>query len=522
MTLFRRWLLALVVLNLAARLPLCWDPATVRNDGAEYLAIARSLRTTSQYATDLKYDFYTDDPIRHPALGDRSPGFPAFAVLAQRALPFLTPTAGVRVANCVLCSLALVLAAAYLKRLFDERTALLAVGFCFLLPHSVYWTAQPMTEALSLVLSFAALLAWNRAAANSADSCTRSDWVVTLATGLLVGLAYLVRPTGALLGAAFLVDALLPAEAGKVRAARCLVVPLALGFLLTAAPYHWLLWKQYGSPFYSSLAYTFAVANYYEVTYFGFERQRLTATQFLRAHWAQVPALIATQAWNHAQSILLPLAAFLPFSLGLRASSWQGARRPAAVLVLLTLVVHTVTWSAWGSQRYFLLCLPLLAAALLAAAPRAALPGWGKKLLLAAALGGLSLFLTGFYRREMAPDHGVSSMPSIRRAVVAAGNAGVVASDRPALLNLLLERPTVMLPRTADRAQLTRFVARFQPDVLILFIEEPQKRAAETMATAWRNGGLPAAWRLAEDDEKLLVARCVECSQAPRKPDPTP
>ncbi|HEU4754327.1 MAG TPA: hypothetical protein VFU47_14550, partial [Armatimonadota bacterium] len=134
--LFRWALLALLALNLLARLPLVREPAAVTPDGAEYLAITRSLRRTGRYETDLKWQFYTADPVRHAAWADRPPLYPCFALLSQRALPFLAPVAAARLGNALLACLALLLAALYLRRLYGEPAALLAAGFVFLLPHT--------------------------------------------------------------------------------------------------------------------------------------------------------------------------------------------------------------------------------------------------------------------------------------------------------------------------------------------------------------------------------------------------
>jgi 4-amino-4-deoxy-L-arabinose transferase-like glycosyltransferase len=499
---FRLWLLALLLLNLLARLPLCWDRATVRNDGAEYLAIARSLRATGRYATDLKYQFYTPDPVRHDAWGDRPPLYPAFAALCQATLPGVDPVAAARLGNALAACLALALAALYLRRLYGGPTALLAVGYVFLLPNTLAWTTQPMTEALSLALGFGALLAWPASDADAPPDPRRA-----LAAGLLAGLTYLARPTGGLLLLVFALDLVF-----RWRASGRRLLPAAgalfMGFAACAAPYHLLLWARYGSPFYSSLGYTFAVRTYYEVTYHGFERPAVTTLEFLRRHGVEIPGLVLRQAGDHAQAILLPLLGLLPFAFWLRRSDGSGARRPAALLVGLTIVVHTLVWSTWGSSRYFIFSLPLMAAALLAASERAPSgPARWRLPLLAASGLGLGLFLAQFYALQARPDHGQPSGPVVRQAAREVRDARLIASDRPATLNLLLDTPAVMLPRTTDRAQLGRFVAAYRPDALVLFVEEPLAVEARAMADSWRRGGLPAGWRLVHDDRRVLIAR---------------
>lgn len=512
---FASWLILLVAVNLAARLPLCWDPATVDNDGAEYLAITRQLRTTGQYATDLKWQFYTPDPVYHAAWADRPPLYPYFALLCQRALPHLPPTAAARLGNALLAMVALLLCAVYLRRLFGERIALAATGFAFLLPHTLKWTTQPMTETVTLALTFAALLAWE---ASYAPQARQGHPGGAFLCGLLCGLAYLARPTGALLLLVFVADHLYRAITGpeKARGARTALTYLSPGALLTgfglcAAPYHLQLWRDYGNPFYSALGFTFAVKTYYEVTYYGFEAPRPTVGNFLRQHWAAVPGLILHQVWRHVQILVPQLLPFLPFSLALRRSDWLGRRAPAAGLIGATLLVHTLTWSAWGSSRYFLPCLPLAIAFLLAGADRvrsdAAAWPWLRRLAVAIpGLAGVGLAgcLVAFYATFAAPDRGLAGLPAWREAAGRVKGAGLIASDKPSILNLLLETPAVRLPRTTDPEQLARFLHAYRPGALVLF---PDEAAERPMAQAWRAGRLPAGWRLDMDTERLLILR---------------
>ncbi|HTE18109.1 MAG TPA: glycosyltransferase family 39 protein, partial [Armatimonadota bacterium] len=372
---FSRWLLLLLALNLAARLPLCWDPANVSPDGAEYLAIARSLRTAGQYAADLKWQFFTDEPVQHLAWADRPPLYPAFAAICATALPFVHPATAGRLGNVLLAGLALMLGVLYLRRVFNERVALVAAGYVFLLPHTLFWTTQPLTESLSLTLSLAALLAWAGASPSGNHSVARA-----LVVGLLAGLAYLTRPTGVLLLLVFLLDvarqhrgprATPGADARNAGSPFVAASWLLAGFLLFAVPYHVLLWKLYGSPFHSALGYTFSVASVHDVTVNGFEREHPGTLQFLRQHATEVPGWVLRQALAHAQGLLLPLLGLLPFALRMRATDWTGPRWAAGALVVTTLLVHTAAWSAKGSSRYFLLLLLVLAAALLWAGERA-------------------------------------------------------------------------------------------------------------------------------------------------------
>ncbi len=666
---FQGWLLVLVLLNLLVRLPLCAEPATVTPDGAEYLALARSLREEGRYATDLKWQFFTNDPVRHPAWVDRPPLYPLYAVLCARAVPFLDPTTAARVGNVLLACVALVLGTLYLRRLFGPLPALLAAGYVFLLPHTLYWTTQPLTEALTLVLCLAALLLWDHARETPRGPAHAR---LLLAAGAACGLAYLTRPTGLLLVFALLLDACLkgsatnredndkdredkdkdneerdpgcfgvrgpsrsgedcpssPVPAGRVNSRLHKAKPASSGseitttasnspgpnpsphphrsgdgftaprpalrppypypylhgpypqalyligaFLLIALPYHLLLWHHAGSPFASALGFTYRIRTIHDVTVLGFERAVPSLLHFLQLHGAELPGLLLRQAASHAQGILLPLLGLLPFALGLRRADLSGPRRAPFLVVVLLVVTHTLTWSAKGSSRYFLLCLLLLAGLLLYVGLRgvgrsagvspargsggvewgrrlarpgtghdyeqdhelgaAASPGSGRPsptptlirsrcsrstfrlpptahcplptahcLLLTASALGLAFELTRFYSAQIGSGRGVPEHHAWKAAAAQAQGARLIASDNPWILNLLTERPAVMLPRTTDPEKLERFIREYQPDVLVLF---PNEEAERPMAAAWRAGRLPTGWRLIQESDAYLV-----------------
>jgi hypothetical protein len=117
---------------------------------------------------------------------------------------------------------------------------------------------------------------------------------------------------------------------------------------------------------------------------------------------------------------------------------------------------------------------------------------------------GLLLALANFYVTAMRPDRGLSSLPAWRDAAREVAGARLIASDRPSILNLLLETPAVRLPRTTDTALLQRFIAEYRPEALVLFADEP---AEEPMAAAWRAGHLPRGWSLMVDRGILLIAK---------------
>src|SRR5438046_1890858 len=59
-----------------ARQPLIRSPLDVSPDGCEYLGIARHLAFEHRWISSLKWNFFTEAPVVHPALADRPPLFP--------------------------------------------------------------------------------------------------------------------------------------------------------------------------------------------------------------------------------------------------------------------------------------------------------------------------------------------------------------------------------------------------------------------------------------------------------------
>jgi hypothetical protein len=90
------------------------------------------------------------------------------------------------------------------------------------------------------------------------------------------------------------------------------------------------------------------------------------------------------------------------------------------------------------------------------------------------------------YREKQHPFGGVHlgwAYAEAARCLAETPHGEVCASNQPWILNLLAERPTVMAPRFQDAAQLRRFLARYRPESLVLFVTE---REAGDVAYAQR------------------------------------
>lgn len=489
------WILVLLVLTVAARLPLIGDILEVRNDGAEYLAIARALAQGRGYSSDLKYHFFNPLPVQHAALGDRPPLAPLVMAPLLALFPGSAGVAAVRLLMVLLAGAALLLYIRCLTPLAGRFAAAAASGFSFLLPHSIYWTAQPMTESLTLLLTPAALLMLQRALRSETEG--RDELLFALSAGGLAGLAYLVRPTGALLAAALIYGALREGR-GRIAAAAA----LAAG--LVAAPYHLLLWIEFGSPWFTTLTYTFGVVTYLDAVFYGFEKAPRPLLTLLLQEGAEVGKVLARQWAAHAEAILLPLLA--------PAAAWILAGRPRAgsaahwaapaALIVLTLAVHAVTWTAWGSSRYFLPVLPFLCAWILR--PAAERSG-DRRLIVAALLVGLGVALPAFYIKQFSRYHGRAELGMVEQSRRHLTGRGLIASNRPNQMNLLLERPAVALPY-APPDQLSRFARTYRPEEMLLFLGPPEESSAAAMAADWRAGHLPSGYRLTLDGSRFLIA----------------
>lgn len=475
------WALPLWVILL--RLPFIGDVSTLTPDGAEYLALARGLRTEGAYRTDLKWQFFTDDPVVHSGWRDRPPLYPLVAAGGGRVLAGVDPVLAARAVNVLIAGIASLLCLVLLAELFCGRTAFWAVGLTFSLPHSINWTSQPVTESLSLALTFATLLAWLGAGRG------RNGVIPAAGAGLLAGLLYLTRPTGVLLFLACLIDALWR------RRSIAMAVGLTAGFFFAAAPWHAWLWVQYGDPLASSLAFTLAVASVDEVTRRGFEREIPSPAAFLGAHWQTLPGLLGRQVYQHAQAILLPFVALAPAAAGLRLRDLGGERAAWGWLGLLLVLTHSLAWSAVGSSRYFLPLFPLLMAILIEKAMGEPSTGRraGRACVLLTAVGYALAVAHFAVERRNPPEAAVT----YRRAAAEAGPADTLATDQPWMLNVLTHRPCVMLPRADDGGAVRRYIRRFDPTVVLLFARDPDARRT---AELWKSAG----WEFIDRGDYLL------------------
>ncbi len=482
--------IALIVLGAVValgRLPLIRSPIDVSPDGCEYLGIARHLVTEGQWLSSLKWHFFTDGPVLHPALADRPPLYPLWA--AGWVALTADPAGQIWLARFGNLLLAAVLPAiiywAVRVAVVEAAAALTALVLTF---YPAFWrySAQPLTEPLFLLLLFSSLGLFLRGG-------SPRRWVTC---GALAGLALLTRPSGILLPAVYSAALLVRAAARpSVDSSRWMALRLVLaGFLVLLFPYWMAVAAQTGSPFTSILRYNYSIRQIDEGTLNGFERSFPPPLQFVLGYAAEVTRLVAHQwhtmgiALARSLQFLLPLALF-----GWRGRNWE--RGVLAGLVVLNFLFHAMAWTVWGAARYmlpsYILGIALLLDAPLRWAGRASGEGAsdlvrsdGGRTRLACVVVGLAVGLTlitcwdqdvRLVREKAQPYAGVElgwAYAVAGARLVETPPGSICAANQPWIVNLLARRPAVIAPRFRDPGQLRRFLRKFRPATLTLFVTE--------------------------------------------------
>lgn len=491
-----------------ARLPLIRTPVDVSPDGCEYLGIARHLIGEHRWVSSLKWNFFSEGPVTHPALADRSPLFPLWAAgwMALSARPE-TQVWLARLGNLLLAAAVPAMLFWALQPAVAAAAAALAALIFMLYPGFLRNSAQPLTEPLFLLLLFGSLGRFLRAR-------SPLDWSVS---GLLAGFAALTRPTGLLLPVLYSVAIVASGEGSVVSGdgrAGCHPSPLTphhpgrwrslflvlIGFILPLVPYWIAVAAQTGSPFTSILRYNYSIRHIDEGTFYGFERSFEPPVVFVRSHAGAIAGLIAQQwmtmgsALGRSLQYLLPLALFWR-----REPGWK--RGVLLGLALLNFGLHAMSWAVWGAARYLFPTYIIGMALLLDAPIRWArrLGGEGETgrrggIAAAAAVAAAAAWTivpclqqdARLYREKAASSAGVRlgwayAAAADRLARTPPGT--LCAANQPWIVNLLARRPAVMAPRFRDAAQLRRYLARYRPAALTLFVTA---REPQDVATAQR------------------------------------
>jgi len=484
----RQWLiaLALALWTFALRVPLISNPLDVSPDGAEYFGIARHLVDEGRWVSSLKWHYFTDEPVVHPALADRPPLFPLWVALWMGDGRLEARLQRVRLANVALAAAAVVMAFRFLARSFPPLAAAGAALLFASYPAFVRNSAQPLTEPLFLLLLLGSL---HTALARR-----------PVLAGILGGLAYLTRPTALLLLPVLLCSRRSTHDPPPATRDPRPHLWLLAGFGSACLPYWVAVWWQYGNPFYSILSYNFSIGHIHEGMFSGFERHFPTPSEFVRENPGRVARLIGEQTQNLGLTLLRSLRYLWPLALFLR---WEDFRRHREVLAFtaLNFAFHAVSWTVWGAARYQFPGYLFLSALLLEAPIRrlaAVRRVWLGPAVAATALGlSLAACLAGnvrLFHEKRSPQAGVRLGWAVDQAAAwlnaqPSPRSGVCAANYPAILNLLTQRPAIVLPRFHDTAQVRRFLDRYQPVALILMVDEPAEAAVADvlLERPWRS-----------------------------------
>jgi 4-amino-4-deoxy-L-arabinose transferase-like glycosyltransferase len=174
-------------LAMAAALP----TDKLSNDTSYYAEIAVNLATGKGFTFGPNYkDQFTVGPV-----------YPAFLALYYGPLPERAAVMGVRVAQAAFDALAVWMVYRIGRRLFGRRAGLIGMGLMALDLRFIYQATDLTTETLFIALFVAGMALYVRAA----DTLRSRDFA---RSGLLLGLATLIRPVPLLLPVALIVHAL--------------------------------------------------------------------------------------------------------------------------------------------------------------------------------------------------------------------------------------------------------------------------------------------------------------------------
>jgi 4-amino-4-deoxy-L-arabinose transferase-like glycosyltransferase len=182
----RRWLVAAVVVGLAARLAFglfYWVGQPLTRDEREYLSLARSLAAGRGYV-------YDDEILRGPVQPfGRAPAYPVFLALAGggRTVTETVPTS-VKIAQAVVGAAGVALVGLLAGRLAGHRAARLAASIAAVYPPLVWVSAYAYSEAVFWPLGLSIVWAFDRLA-----HATTGEARAAVFSGALTGLGVLLR-----------------------------------------------------------------------------------------------------------------------------------------------------------------------------------------------------------------------------------------------------------------------------------------------------------------------------------------
>jgi 4-amino-4-deoxy-L-arabinose transferase-like glycosyltransferase len=323
-------------------------------DAVEYLDIARRLAAGDGFLLAVKAFHFGGTDVLHHGLAERPPLYP---VLVAGLLLLGFGSLSAQVLNAALTGLAVTLTALIGRQLFGREIGLLAAALAIASPLVSERMIWPMTEALAVSLSLLATWLLMR----DVDR-PQVRWLGL--AGVVLGLAYLTRPTVLSLIAALAVTVLVLA-----RDRRTAVRPLlayAGGVAISFVPISLYSVVNRGSLFYSGQTYLYALYKDPEVMEYGFQRPLPTAFEFISNNLGLVLRAIGETFWAYGSLLFAEWELLLPLALGWPLAIWTLVRRQYPRAAVVPLVVagvnftfYGLTWSTF-QDRYLLLTMLIL------------------------------------------------------------------------------------------------------------------------------------------------------------------
>jgi len=504
----------IALLAFVAYLPTAGRVLKLGPDAVEYLDIGRRLAAGEGYLLGVKAFHVGGTDVLHDGLAERAPLFP-FTIAALFRLGF-GPIA-VQVLNALLtaCSVALVVALG--SRLFGSRigamSGILAAASPLVLERMIW----PMTEALTIVLSLLAIWLVVRFGAGARP-------VPLGLAGLTLGLAYLARPTAAVLIGVLACGVWLLAPDRRRHGIG--LASLLAGTAIFALPITVYSLLRRGSLSYLGQTYLYSVYKDPEVMEYGFTGPLPTAAEFVGANLGRVVVAVGDMVVAYGRLLFLEwelLLFLLPaWPLVLVALARRRYSREALLVLLVAAAnffIYALTWSTF-QDRYLLLTLLLLLPFALDGLARIGLdrihlPGplplspLGVLVLIVAAAWGQ------FFVREYRGEFRYGELPSpVRRDEglrwtapprwmrdgdvprlanwlnTRTAREAVVAHAQPWPFAFFTGRPAVLVPLTLDETRLRDFISTYQVAVFLFDPRDQDRRRYQEWLDAMEGEGV--------------------------------
>lgn len=427
------WLLILIaLLALVIRWPLFGTVYWRTGDTVDYVNVARNINSGAGFVESVKSGYFDNRPVVTSAFSGRPVG------MALIAAVLLKMTEDLYILQAFSLTVGVVLAGTFYilaRSFFPRRIAFLGGLLVAINPNILITSRLYLSET---VFGLLVLLAW------LVFIKVKTETAKFFLTGLLLGMAYLVRFEGIFL---LLIWVGFNWRHGKG------MVFLLLGFLIFALPYLVGNTLVNGNPFYSYNFVHFQVREFQEYFGWGYDRSFPTPGVFIKDNFWWIGNKIIQNVFLNVTS-LITFGYFGPLSLVLFLALKKGEERwrPLVVFSAVSIGVYALLWSAIFERArhfipiYLLLLLPLLG---LIARSKKNVIVW--LLILTTIIGYVAYDIHRIdWARNVdtsidnwSPKQKGKLFEWIRKNT---GNEEIIAGIDPMLVNLFTNRPAILLP----------------------------------------------------------------------------